>query len=136
MKIVKHVPLLAFLLIAYNILALVGGSETGKMLDSVLFQFTLISGALFKLDVNALLIIIGLHMLYIEVLKSTKTSLHTHIKHVLSTLVFMIFLIEFIVVKNLGTPSFLILTLMAMLDLIQGFTVSISSARRDVIVDR
>ncbi len=135
MQVIKHVPLVAFLLIAYNILALVSGVDTEKNLSTVLFQFTLISGAVFKLDVNALLIIMGLHILYVEILKSIKTSLQTVIKHVLSTLVFMIFVIEFIVVKDLGTPSFLVLTMMAMLDLIQGFTVTISSARRDVIVD-
>ena len=135
MKIVKHVPLLAILLVVYNILALVSGDKTGETLNSVLFQIPLISGALLKIDVNSLLIIIGLHILYVEILKSLKSSLQTVIKHVLSTLVFLIFVIEFIVVKDLGTPSFLILTMMAMLDLIQGFTVSISSARRDVVVD-
>ncbi len=135
MKIIKHVPLLAVLLIAYNILALVSGDQTEKTLNTVLFQIPLISGALFKIDVNTLMIIIGLHILYVEILKSIKTSLQTVIKHVGSTLVFMIFVIEFIVVKHLGTPSFMILTMMAMLDLIQGFTVSISSARRDVIVE-
>jgi len=135
MKIIKHVPLLAVLLIAYNILALVSGDQTEKTLNTVLFQIPLISGALFKIDVNTLMIVIGLHILYVEILKSIKTSLQTVIKHVGSTLVFMIFVIEFIVVKHLGTPSFLILTMMAMLDLIQGFTVSISSARRDVIVE-
>jgi hypothetical protein len=51
-------------------------------------------------------------------------------------LVFVIFLIEYITVKPLGTASFLILTIMSMTDVIAGFTVSISAARRDITVER
>ncbi len=135
MKVIKYIPLLAYMLVACNAIAIYGGAETEKILSSTILEFKLISGAMFKLDVNGLLIVIGLNMLYIEILKSIRTTMQTVIKHVLSTFVFMLFVIEFIVVKNLGTSTFIILSLMALLDLIQGFTVTISSARRDVVVE-
>jgi hypothetical protein len=45
--------------------------------------------------------------------------------------VFVLFLIEFLVVKDCGTSTFFILGLMSLLDVIAGFTVSIVAARRD-----
>lgn len=135
MKVLKYIPLQVFLLIACNIIVAVGGIETEKIMSSAVIEFELISGAVFRLDTNGLLIAIGLVMLYVEILKSIRSSMQTVIKHVLSTFVFIIFLIEFIVVKSLGTSTFLILTMMALLDLIQGFTVTISASRRDIVVE-
>ena len=50
--------------------------------------------------------------------------------------VFIIFLIEFIVVKGAGTSTFFILALMSLFDVIAGFSVTITTARRDVTLDR
>jgi hypothetical protein len=41
-------------------------------------------------------------------------------------------LILFITVKEAGSASFLILTLMSLLDVLAGFLVSLASARRDI----
>ncbi|MBT7411244.1 MAG: hypothetical protein HN826_16205, partial [Methylococcales bacterium] len=91
----------------------------------------LLSGAKFTLSGNELFLIIGLIFLYIEVLKSTKTSKDTIIDHLFSMIVFVVFLIEFIVVEKAGNTTFLLLMLMSFFDVISGFTVSISTARRD-----
>ena len=137
MKIVKNIPLFLYLLIIYNIIEFsFSGGESGSMVKTVLFDFKLISGAVVVMDVSTLLIIIGLHALYFEILKSLKASVSTIINHTLSLIVFIVFLIEFIVFKHAGTPCFLIMTFMSLLVVIAGFTVSISSPRRDVMVDR
>jgi hypothetical protein len=44
---------------------------------------------------------------------------------------FLAFLIIFLTVKDAGSSTFLILTLMSLLDVVGGFTVTISTARRD-----
>lgn len=134
MKVFKYIPLFFYLLIIYNILIFSGGDNTQNILDLTLIEAQLISGAMFILDVNELLIIFGIISLCIEVFKSTRTSVVSVIDHSLSMLVFVAFLVEFIVVKNAGTSSFLILTLMALFDVVTGFTVTISSARRDLSV--
>jgi hypothetical protein len=51
--------------------------------------------------------------------------------HTLSTLVFVAYLVEFLTVQGCGTSTFFVLGLMALLDVISGFTVSIVAARRD-----
>ncbi len=134
MNVLKYIPFFSYLLIAYNILAYAGNEQSA--LNLVIFTSTLISGAVISLSVENILIMIGIFCLYFDILKSTRNSSASIIGHVLSMLVFVIFLIEYITVKPLGTASFLILTIMSMTDVIAGFTVSISAARRDITVER
>ncbi|QTA81046.1 Uncharacterized protein dnl_33700 [Desulfonema limicola] len=137
MNIVKSIPLFLYLLIIYNIIEFSSPDiQAGNMVKKVIFEFKLISGSVVALDISTFLIIIGLHALYFEILKSLRASVTTIINHTLSLIVFIVFLIEFIVVKQAGTPCFLIMTFMSLLVVISGFTVSISSARRDIMVDR
>jgi hypothetical protein len=136
-KIFLNIPLFLILLIAYNILEFSSaGPETGNILYKTLFEFRLMSGAVVAIDVSALLIIVGLHAVYFEILKSVRSSVSTIVGHTLSLVVFIVFLVEFLMVRQAGTPSFLILTTMSLLVVIAGFTVSISSARRDFMVER
>lgn len=134
MNALKYIPFFSFLLIIYNALAFAGQQQSA--LTTILFSANLMSGATFTLTVENLLIIIGIFGLYFEIFKSTKGSTSSIVDHVLSMLVFVAFLIEFITVKVVGNASFLILMLMAMTDVIAGFTVSLSSARRDIMVER
>jgi len=134
MNALKYIPFFSYLLIAYNILAFLQGEQSA--LNVIVFTSTLISGALISLSVENILIIIGVFCLYFDIFKSARNSSASIIGHVLSMMVFVIFLIEYITVKPLGTASFLILTIMSMTDVIAGFTVSISAARRDITVER
>jgi len=43
----------------------------------------------------------------------------------------VVYLIEFLIVDRVGNTTFLILTLMAFADVVTGFTVTISTAKRD-----
>lgn len=70
--------------------------------------------------------------MFFEILKSTRTSNASVIDHVLSTFVFVAFLVEFLVVAAAATPVFFLLMVMALIDLMAGFSVSIRSAGRDV----
>jgi len=136
MKIFKYIPFFFFLLIIYNILAFSGGTGEQSVFDVTLIKVKLVSGAILILDVNDLLIILGVIALCIEIFKSTRASVFSTIDHSLSMLVFVMFLVEFIVVKDAGTSSFLILTLMSLFDVIAGFAVTISAARRDFSIIR
>ena len=54
----------------------------------------------------------------------------------MSLLVFVIFLVEFMVVPQVGNTTFLILTVASLLDVVMGFTVTISTASRDFAFER
>lgn len=101
---------------------------------SILFSVKLVSGKTWSLNVNEAFIIISLFILFVEIFKATRTSVVSIIDHLLSTFVFIAFLILFLTIKEAGTSTFFILTIISMIDVMCGFTVSISSARRDLAV--
>ena len=137
MKAFKYIPTFFYLLILYNILVFSGSKEAVVIMNQNLHDpVTMMSGGTLEIKIGDAFIMLGLIALYIEILKATRTSLSSAIDHGVSMLVFVIFLVEFIVVKPAGTSAFLILTLLALLDVIGGFTVTISSARRDIGVIR
>jgi hypothetical protein len=127
------IPMLAVLWLAYNAMLLVGASS---LLDRPAWSFRLPSGAEWTMRGGEVLVAFGLLALYVEMLKATRTGTASVIEHSLSVLVFLLFVVEFIVVPGAGTATFLLLALMALLDVIAGFSISIFAARRDLAIDR
>jgi hypothetical protein len=123
------IPLFAVPLVIYNLMMLSG--DMSAALSAELFAFDLISGARWSFNVHDAFMAGGVLILYFEIFKSTRTGVATVLDHTLSTLVFVVFLIEFLTVAACGTSTFFVLGLMALLDVISGFTVSIVAARRD-----
>ena len=119
------VPLLGLLWLVYNAIVLVGASS---VLERVVSSFTLPSGAVWTMRGGEVLVALGLVALYVEMLKATRTGTSSVIEHSLSVLVFVLFLVEFIIVPGAGTATFLLMTLMALLDVIAGFSISIFAA--------
>ena len=66
----RQIPLLGVLAVVYLILASVFDTMLGKSVFSV----TLPSTSIWTLDVNNLFVLIGLALLYLEILKSTRTG--------------------------------------------------------------
>jgi steroid 5-alpha reductase family enzyme len=118
--------LLPFLLVNALIFMVDGG------LAAQIFSATLPSGAAFVLTAGDLAVLLGLVTLYFEILKSTRTGNSQIVDHALSLTLFIVALLEFLLAKAAGTTSFLLIMLMMLIDVIAGFTVSISVARRDV----
>ena len=127
MKIIGCIPILAFPVIVYNILAF----SPADILKENLWTFNLLSGAQWALSVSDLLLSISVICLYIEIFKATRTSTISIVDHGLSMLLFIICLVEFIVIPQTGSSTFFIIMLMSLFDVIAGFTITISTARRD-----
>jgi len=77
-------------------------------------------------------ILASIFFLYVETFKATRTSIISIIDHALSLFVFVIFLIELLVVPRMGNTTFLIMTTASLMDVVMGFTVTISTAKRDI----
>ncbi len=128
MNLLKNIPLLGLVLAIYNIAALSGDDSLNK----VLLEASLMSGGKFVMDFGQLLMFLGIVFLAVEVVKSTRTANSSILDHGLSIVVLIIFIIEFITVAKCGTATFLILAFMALVDVIVGFTVTLSASKRDV----
>lgn len=130
MKYVVMFPLFGILLIIYNFFML---GDNPFVTNPDLIKIPLMANDdAFYLKASDIFVMFGVIILYFEILKATRYSRSTIIDHVGSMIVFVICLIEFIVVAGAGTSTFMILTMMSLLDVVAGFTVTIATARRDI----
>ena len=123
-------PLMALVIIAYNIIVYL----TGLSMDTQVMAVTLISGAMWSITVGDLILFFALLLLFLELVNSTKTGATTIVNHALSMIVLLIAVVEFIVLPAFGTSTFFALVLLALFDVVAGFTVTITAARRDFTV--
>lgn len=128
-------PLYMILLVSYNLIIFMS-SPSNYIPDAVVASFVIpSSGATLTITWNILFILVGICFLYLEILKSTRATYQALLDHLLSLVVFVIFLVELIILREMGSATFLILTLLSLIDVIAGFTVSLSTARRDISID-
>ena len=123
-------PLLALVIIAYNLIVFL----TGWTMQTLLFSVTLVSGAVWSVDIGSVLLFFGLILLFVELISATRTGASTIINHALSMLVLLIALVEFVVLPQFGNSLFFLLVVLVLLDVIAGFSVTITSARRDFTI--
>lgn len=123
-------PLMAIVIIIYNVIVYL----TGLSMESQITSITLISGAIWTISVGDVIVFTALVLLFLELVNATKTGASTIVNHALSMLVLLIALVEFIVLPQFGTSTFFALVLLALFDVIAGFTVTITAARRDFTV--
>lgn len=123
-------PLMALVIIVYNALVFL----TGIDLAAPVFEVALVSGAIWTVSVNDIIVAAGLVLLFLELIGATRTGASTIVNHALSMLVLLVALIEFIVLPQFGHSTFFLLVMLTLFDVIAGFTVTITAARRDFTV--
>jgi hypothetical protein len=125
-------PLLVIPFLIFNVVAFafMGGSPT-RWGDTV-WQISMVSGQLWVLTWGDLMLVLGLVCLFVEVLKSTQTGRSSVVEHMLSTVLLVVFLVEFILVGAAASSVFFLLMVMSVIDVVAGFTISITGAGRDV----
>jgi quinol-cytochrome oxidoreductase complex cytochrome b subunit len=123
-------PLTILPLIVYNV---VGYSLSGAdPWSNVLLGITMLSGQVWSLKLGDLLITFAIIILFFEVMKAARSSTNTISNHVLSTIVLIIYVVEFIVAGVAAHSVFFILTVIALFDVIAGFSITIKTATRDI----
>lgn len=132
-------PLMVIPVALYNILAISGSAfstaaEIRARLDTDFQSIPMISGSIWQITPGHMLITLSLIMLFFEMIKSTGTDHTAVMNHAFSMVLFIICLVEFLMFPAFGTSVFFIIGLMALLDVMAGFMVTIASARRDFSV--
>jgi hypothetical protein len=120
------IPLLAFVVIAYVAFAWAGADFTLPR-----FTPTLPSGGVWQITLGDMLLTVALVVLFFEVVKSSRTGGNSVVDHALSMTVFIACLILFLVWQPAATSLFFLITVISLIDVIAGFSVTIRSARRD-----
>jgi len=125
------IPLLVIPFIVYN-LGLAGSVDGTNAWSQVLFSVPMMSGGIWSMTWADALVVVALILLFFEIVKSTRTSNRSIVDHLLSTFVFVAFLVEFLLVRGAATSLFFTLMMFALVDVLAGFSVTIRSAGRDV----
>lgn len=131
-------PTLLIVVIIYSLVALGVGvthHDAYATLNSAM-TIHLFSGDEWKITIGDLLVILGLVLLFIEIVKATRTTRRALINRGLSMVVFVIALIEFITLRGFGTSTFFFILLMCFFDVIAGYTISVIAAEHDLGVGR
>lgn len=106
-----------------------------EYLNHVIFLVDLPSRETWRPTWGDMVVLLGLIVLNIEIFKATRTSNVSIVDHTLSTFAFIAFLISWMIspwtIGPKGDSTFLFLTVMSFVDVIAGFTITISAARRD-----
>ena len=114
---------------AYNIVALL----TGPSLGTAVVECDAAVRRGVGVTVGELIILAGIALLFLEIVKASR-SRASGIDHALSMTLFVIALLEFLLVPACGTSVFLIVTALSLMNVIAGFTVSLSTAHRDITI--
>ena len=129
-------PLLAVPLLIYNFIVLTGiagaPDQVQTWLAAPVFTIHAFSGDAWDVSSGDILILFGIALLFIEVVKSTRTDALSLINHGLAALVFVVFLVQFLTVHGFTTSVFCILMAMQLIDVVAGYTVTAVAARRDI----
>lgn len=100
-------------------------------LGSTMFSLTMFSGDKWHVSFGDIFLILCLLLLFVETIKSTRTDAAAIVNHGLSMVVAVVCIILFITTNGFSNTVFLLLTMMQLLDVVAGFTVTIVGAKRD-----
>jgi hypothetical protein len=122
-------PLLLIPFVLYNMGAFIFGiADWNKPFTSI----HIISGGDWAISTGDMLIAFSIMVLFVEVLKSTRIGTRTIIDHMLSMVILMAMGVEFLLVRQAATSTFFLLLVIAFVDVIGGFTITIRTAQRDI----
>ena len=125
-------PLLLIPFVLYNMVAFLLDMD----FTTSLFSVPLLSGRNMAVSTGDLLVLLGIVLLYVEILKATRMSSKAIMDHVLSFVLFIVMVIQFIAMQRAATSTYLMLMALSFVDVIGGFTITIRTAQRDISLDR
>ncbi|WP_148663599.1 hypothetical protein [Bosea vaviloviae] len=124
----RFFPFMVLAVLVYAVVIAVMGQPLGREV----LGFGLPSGVRFSLTVSELLLFVATIVLFFEVMNAASAKTNSILNHGLSMLVFLACFIAFLLLPAFGTGTFLIITLMCLVDVIAGYSISILTARRDM----
>ena len=125
-------PLLVFPFLTYNLVVFTIFGANPVNWAAGMFAIPMPSGMPWAISAGDFLLVVGIVCLFFEVLKSTRSARASIVEHMLSMVIFVVMLVEFLLVGAASSSVFFLLMVMSLIDVVAGFTVSITSASRDV----
>ena len=126
-------PLLLVPFVIYNMIAflLSGVAWTGQVAT-----IHLISGQDWTVTPEDILLAFSILLLCVEVIKASRMGVRGIMDHVLSMILFIVMLVEFLLIARAGTSTFFILMVISLVDVMAGFIITARTAQRDIQIER
>ena len=125
-------PLLLIPFAIYNIIMFL---MPGVTFSDPLFSVPMLSNANLVVTGSDLLLVFSILILFVEIVKATRMGSRSIVDHVLSLILFLVMLGEFMIVPQAATSTFLLLCTLSFVDVIGGFAVTIRTSQRDVTLE-
>ena len=132
-------PLILITVILYNIFVFGGWAVGNHDLQPFLAHgvpIPLVSGDRWTFTIGDLVMLVTFILLFVEIIKATRTTSREIINHGLSMVTFVVALLEFITLKGFATSTFFFVMIMALFDVVAGYTISIVAAEHDLGMGR
>jgi hypothetical protein len=130
--VLRVMPFLGLAVAAY----LVGVMVLGQPLEADLLTLALPSGATLRVTFGDALLLFALVLFFAELLASTRPTRGALLNHGLSMALFVLCIVLFLLLPACGTGVFLLLTVLTLIDVVSGYSISIITARRDLTLER
>jgi hypothetical protein len=125
-------PLLLIPFAVYNMIAFL---TPGVAWTAPVTTVHMMSGEDWVLTWEDILLAFSILLLAVEIIKSTRMGMRSIVDHILAMVLFIGMLVEFLLVKQAGTSTFFLLTMIGLVDVLVGFIVSIRSSQRQVEIE-
>jgi len=127
------IPLLIVPFAIYNMIAFL---TPGVTWTDPIAAISMMSGAKWAITPEDALLTFAILLLFIEIFKAARSSSSRGVvDHLLSMLVFIAMLVEFLLVPQAATSTFFLLMMITFVDVIGGFAIAARAARRDVAIE-
>src|SRR5476651_1571426 len=125
-------PLLVITFALYNMIAFL----TPIAWTASIVTIHLISGQDWTVTPEDIILAFAIVLLGIEVVKATRMGIRGLMDHILSMVLFIVMLVEFLLVQLAGTSTFFILMVISLVDVLGGFIITARTAQRDIQIAR
>jgi len=134
---ISAIPLTIVPLILYNVIAFVfaGGEATSPIWQSSLFTLTLASGQPWTPTLAGLIQVVAVCLLGAEILKGVRYHKRSVLDTLVSTVVMIVYVVEFLAVSAAATSTFFLLTVIAIVDVAAGGAISLGATKRGMPAD-
>jgi hypothetical protein len=126
-------PLLVITFAIYNMIAFLMPSLTWT---ASVMTIHLISGQDWTVTPEDIILAFAILLLGVEVVKAARMGVRGLMDHILSMILFIVMLVEFLLVQRAGTSTFFILMVITLVDVMAGFIITARTAQRDIQIDR
>jgi hypothetical protein len=124
-------PLLLIPFVLYNMIIFL----LNMPFSEVVFSIPLLEGRRLPVTTGDLLVMLGMLLLYVEVLKAARLGSKGVMDHVLSFALFVGMAVELVLVPRAMTPTLLLLTTLAFVDVIIGVSFIGRRKPREIVLE-